>query len=198
MTRFRRNDMKMHITRRAAIIGLTAFVMRPARAQPSPKNVPKQPEVEIATLEKSAVFDIATTSGSLKESVQNGQELIWHRKDQPAERAFELSNIAVGLIRSETGGQLMVTFSCEVSSLGYGTSEDAKLNMILRTKGGAPLHALALAVAVKCTDKNKAPAPQSHEVPKEIAANVFTNVNSIEITEYTEANVPELKIQRCG
>ena len=72
-------------------------------------------------------FEITTTSGSLKESVQKGQVLIWHRKDRPEERVFQIANIAVAFLRSETGGELVVTFSCNVSSLGYMTSEEAKI-----------------------------------------------------------------------
>jgi hypothetical protein len=190
--------MKMHITRRAAIIGLTAFVVPPALAQPSPKNAPKQASPEFATLEMPVDFEIATTSGSLKESVQKGQLLIWHKKDRPEERVFQIANIAVGFLRSETGGELVVTFSCNVSSLGYMTSEEAKLNMIVRTKGGASLHAWALGVSVKCTDKNQSVPPQTHEVPKDIAANVFTNVYSVEITEDANPSLPAQKVQRCG
>jgi hypothetical protein len=78
------------------------------------------------------------------------------------------------------------------------TSEEAKLNMIMRTKGGAALHAWAFGVSVKCTDKDQSIPPQSHEVPKDIAANVFTNAFSIEIAEYTEPNLPEQKVLRCG
>jgi hypothetical protein len=195
--------MRTSITRRAALIGLPAVIVLPARAEPnpkadpSPKAAPKQPAEELAVLEKSAVFDVSTTSGSLKESVQNGQDLIWHKKGQSSERFFQISNIAMGLLRSETGGQLTVTFSCNVSSLGYMTPEEAKLNMILRTKGGAALHSWTFAVAVKCTDKSQSLPPQTHDVPKEISANVFTNIYSIEIAEYTEPNLSEQKAQKC-
>src|ERR687888_167525 len=140
----------MDTTRRAMVVGLSVLAAPAAWpvawAQPSPKNAPKAspengPKVppenapkqagpEPATLEKPVLFDIATTSGSLKESVQNGQQLIWHRKDQPSARFFEITNIAVGLLRSETGGQVTVTFSCNVTSQGYMTPEEAKLNMI--------------------------------------------------------------------
>jgi hypothetical protein len=203
----------MDISRRAALTAALASasaLVVPAQAQPSPKAAPKpapkatsgsEPKAadpEAATLEKPVLFDISTTSGSLKESVQNGQELIWHRKGQAAERFFQVTNIAVGLLRSETGGQLTVTFSCNASSLGFMTSEEAKLNMILRTKGGAALHSWAFGIPVKCTDKNQSLPPQTHEVPKEIAVNVFTNTYSIEIAEYTESNLPEQKAQRCG
>ena len=190
--------MRVDVTRRAALVGLSSLVALPGRAQPGPKNGARPPSPEFATLEKPVVLDISTTTGSLKESVQKGQELIWHIKDRPADRAFQMTNLAVGLLRTETGGQLILTFSCNVSSLGYMTSEEAKLNMIMRTKGGAALHAWAFGVSVKCTDKDQSVPPQSHEVPKDIAANVFTNAISIEITEYTEPNLPEQKVLRCG
>jgi hypothetical protein len=100
----------MDITRRALVsgillaapVGLSAL---PGRAQPSPnsKSTPKSTPkavpgnatgAEPATLEKPVLFDISTTSGSLKESVQNGQELVWHRKGEPAGRFFQITNIA--------------------------------------------------------------------------------------------------------
>jgi hypothetical protein len=209
----------MVTTRRAVLVGLSTLAAPAAWAQPSPKNAPKassengpkappekappenapkQASPEPATLEKPVLFDIATTSGSLKESVQNGQQLIWHRKGQPSARFFEITNIAVGLLRSETGGQVTVTFSCNVNSLGYMTPEEAKLNLILRTKGGAALHSWSLGIAVKCTDKSQSLPPQTHDLPKEIAVNVFTNAYAIEIAEYTEANVAEQKAEQCA
>jgi hypothetical protein len=82
----------MDVTRRGALIGLSALVARPARAQSGSKNAPKQPGPEFATLEKPVVLDISTTTGSLKESVQKGHELVWHIKDRPTERAFQMTN----------------------------------------------------------------------------------------------------------
>ena len=207
--------VSMETTRRALLVGLSTVAALPAGAQPSPGNAPKgnapktggptatpdsapkQTGQELATLEKPVLFDIATTSGSLKESVQNGGQLIWHRKGQPSARFFEITNIAVGLLRSETGGQVTVTFSCNVTSLGYMTPEEAKLTMILRTKGGAALHSWSMGVPIKCTDKSQSLPPQTHDLPKEIAVNVFTNAYAIEIAEYTEPNLSEQKSQRC-
>jgi hypothetical protein len=201
----------MSISRRAALAAATlasasALLAPRLRAQPNRTappdartgNATKKGDTEAATLEKPVALDIATTMGSLKESVQNGQELVWHRKGEPAQRLFQVTNIAVGLLRSETGGQVTVTFSCNVSSLGYMTSEEAKLNIVLRTKGGAALHSWELGIPVKCTDKSQSLPPRTHDLPKEIAANVFTNVSSIEIAEYTEAGSPEQKVQRCA
>jgi len=187
--------MTIHITRRTALVALSALAAPPVRAQPSSTN--RADAGEFATLEKSAVFEVTPVSGSLKETVQKGQELIWRRKGRPTDGAFQLTNISIGLLRSETGGQLTLTFSCNMTSLGYRPSDEAKLNIIIRSKGGAALHTAAVGVPVKCTDKNQTLAPQKQEVPKEVAANVFTNVNTIEVAENEESNQPGLKVQRC-
>ena len=46
------------ITRRTALIGLSAFVALPIRAQTAPKGSPKQDNVEYAELERPAVFEM--------------------------------------------------------------------------------------------------------------------------------------------
>jgi hypothetical protein len=59
------------------------------------------------------------------------------------------------------------------SSLGYLTSEDAKLNVNVRAKGGASLHSWSFEVPVKCADKDRPLTPLTHDVPSDVAANVF-------------------------
>jgi hypothetical protein len=66
---------------------------------------------EFAALERPVVFEISPSTGTLKETAQRGHELIWIRKDNPSERRFHVSNISVGFLRSETGGQVQMTFS---------------------------------------------------------------------------------------
>jgi hypothetical protein len=185
--------MIIKVTRRTALIGLSAFVALPVRAQPSPTNRPKPDALEFATLEKPAVFDVAPISGSLKETIQRGQELIWRRKEKSTDVTFQLTNISVGLIHSGISRQLTMTFSCNISSLGYRTSDKAKLHVIIRTKGGAALHTSVLGIGIECTDKNQTLHPQTQEIPKDISANVFANASSVEIAEHSE-----LKVQRCG
>jgi len=185
----------MNITRRTALIGLSAMVVPPARAQTNP---PQRGAAEFAELEQPVVLDIAPTTGNLKETVQKGQQLIWRRKESPTDRVFQLSNISVGLLRTETGGQLSMTFSCSISSLGYMISDEAKLDIVARTRGGAAIYSWNLGIPVKCADRNQTLPPRTHEVPKDIAANLFTNITSVEITEYRESNSPEQKIYRCG
>ncbi len=181
------------VTRRAALIGFSAFVASPIRAETSKPNAG-----EFAELERPAVFDIAASTGSLKETVQKGQELLWHGKEGQKERQFQISNISVAFLRSEAGGQLKMTFSCNVSSFGYLTPEPAKLNVIVRSKGGAALHSWSFGIAVKCGDNNQPITPLTHEVPSDVAANVFTNVGTVELAEYREPGFPGVKVQRCG
>ena len=116
--RFGETSRMSKLTRRMALIGLSTFVASPVGAQTSQTGKPKAESSEIATLEKSAVFEINPNSGSLKESIQKGQELIWHRKENPNDVRFKLTNISLALLRNESAGQLKMTFSCNISSLG--------------------------------------------------------------------------------
>jgi hypothetical protein len=185
------------LSRRSAVIGLAAFFAPPIHAQPAPTGKAKQDAGELVELERPAVFEINTQTGTLKETVQNGQDLIWHRKGKSSDRRFQISSIAVAFLRSETGGQVKMTFSCTVSSLGHA-AEAAKLNVIVRSKGGAAMYTWTFDIAVKCADKNQPHTPLVHDVPKDIAANVFTNVNTVEVAEHTEPNFPGINVQRCG
>ena len=189
--------MKINLTRRTALIAFSACVV-PVRAQPSVTNRPKPDALEFAELEKPAMFDVASISGNLKETIQKGQELVWLRKESPTDRTFQLSKMSVGLIRGQIGDQVTLTFSSDILSLGYRTFEEANLHIIVRTKGGAALHTSALGLWVECTDKIQTLHPQTQAIPKDVAANVFANASSIEIADHIEPNFPGLKLQRCG
>ena len=93
---------------------------------------------------------------------------------------------------------MQTTFSGNTTSLGYSTPEEAKLNVIVRTKGGASLHSWTLGFSVKCGDNNQPLNPITHEVPRDLAPNLFPNVGAVEIAEYSEPNSPGLKVQRCS
>jgi hypothetical protein len=186
------------LSRRMALIGLSAFVASPVGAQTSQTGKPKADASGIATLEKAAVFEINPNSGSLKESIQKGQELIWHRKENPNDVRFKLTNISLALLRSEAGGQVKITFSCNISSLGYLTPDEAKLNILIRAKGGAVLHTWSVGILVKCTNKDQPLTPLTQDVPNDLAHNVFASVNTFEITERTEPDYPGVKVQRCS
>jgi hypothetical protein len=187
--------MTIKVTRRAALIGLSTCVAAPVRAQTTSR--PKD-AADSVTLEQPAVFDIAANTGSLKETVQKGQQLVWRPKGGPSDGAFRVSNISIAFLRSESGGQVKMTFSGNVSSLGYLTSEEAKLNVIVRAKGGASLHSWSFSISVKCADKDQPLTPLTHDVPTDVAANVFTNVSAVEVAEPAEPNFPGVKIQKCN
>jgi hypothetical protein len=89
-----------------------------------------------------------------------------------------------------------MTFSCNLTSFGYSV-EEAKLNVTVRSKGGGSLHTWSLGVSVKCGDKNQPLTPLTQQVPNDVAANVFTSVNTVEVAEYTEPNFPGVRVQSC-
>ena len=193
--RFGATGMTINVTRRAALIGFSTCIALPVRAQ-TPSR-PKDAE-GFATLEQPAVFEIAANTGSLKETVQKGQQLVWRPKGGPSDGGFRMTNISVAFLRSESGGQVKMTFSGNVSSLGYLTSEEAKLNVNIRAKGGASLHSWSFGIYVKCADKDQPLTPLTHDVPTDVAANVFTNVSTVEVAEPAEPNFPGVKVQRCN
>jgi hypothetical protein len=185
--------MTINGTCRAALIVLASCAAAAAHAQTSrPQNG------EFVMLDRPAVFEITPNTGSLKESVQKGQQLVWHPKEKPNEPRFQVTNISVAFLRSESGGQVKMTFTGNVSSLGYLASEEAKLNAIIRAKGGASLHSWSFGVSVKCGDKDQPLTPLTHDVPNDLAQNIFTNVSTVEIAEPAEPNFPGVRVQRCN
>jgi hypothetical protein len=186
--------MIMNVTRRAVMVGL-ALAVCPRRGSTEVQQ--KQDEGEIVELERPAVFEISSRTGFLKETTQTGQELIWHQKGKSIDRRFQLTNISLAFLRSETGGTLKMTFSCNVTSSGY-RADEVKLNVTVRSRGGGALYAWSFAVAVKCDDKNRPLTPLTEQVPNDVAANVFNNVNTVEVAEFSEPNSPGVSVQSCG
>jgi len=188
----------MNITRRMALTGIGIFVAMPIHAQQRNSTSRVSSDIlEFALLEKSAVFEVVASSGHLKETRQSGQRLIWRLKERPSEQVFQITNLSVGLLRSETGSQVITTFSTESSSLGYATPDEVKVHIIFRTKGGVALHTSVVGISIKCTDKDQSVHPSTDEIPGNIASNVFANVASVEIAEHPEARLPGLKVLRC-
>ena len=187
--------MTINVTRRAALIGLSTCIAVPVLAQPTSRS---KDAADSVTLVQPAVFDVAANTGSLKETVQKGQQLVWRRKGGSSDGGFQVTNISVAFLRSESGGQVKMTFSGNISSLGSLTSEEAKLNVIVRAKGGASLHSWSFGISVKCADKDQPLTPLTHDVPTDIAANVFTNVSAVEVAEPAEPNFPGVKVQQCN
>jgi hypothetical protein len=179
-----------------ALVGLLAVLASPVCAETASSAKPDG--AGSAELEQPAVFDINARSGALKETVQKGQMLVWRGKDGDKERQFQVDNISVAFLRSETGSQVKTTFSGNVSSLGYLTFDEAKLNLTVRTKAGAALYSWSFGIAVKCGDSNKPLTPLTNDMPMDIAANVFANAGAVEVAELTEQNSHGVKTQRCG
>ena len=190
--------MTTQVTRRTALVGLSTLVALPVQAQTAPASKPKPDGGEFAALAQPIVFDIRPNTGTLKETVQKGQELIWRRKEGATDDRFKIGNVSIAFLRSEAGGQVKMTFSCSISALGYLTSDEVKLNVIVRAKGGASLHSWTFGISVKCGDDNRPLTPLTHEVPNDLAANVFTNVSTVEVAEASEPNSPGVKVQRCS
>jgi hypothetical protein len=62
---------------------LASYAASAAHAQTSrPQNG------EFVRLDRPAVFDINPNTGSLKESVQKGQQLVWHPKEKPNDKSL--------------------------------------------------------------------------------------------------------------
>lgn len=162
--------MIVSLARLAVLIGLSAFVAFPLHAQTSPNS--KADSVEAVTLAQPIIFEITPSTGSLKETVQRGQQLAWRRWDSPDDPKFQVTNIAVAFLRNEPTGEVKMTFAGKISSSGFSTVDEVKLNVIVRTKGGAPIYSWSPVISVKCADKNQPLVPLTHTVPNDIAANV--------------------------
>jgi hypothetical protein len=75
-------------------------------------------------LDRPAVFEINPNTGSLKESVQKGQPLVWHPKEKPNEPRFQVTNMSVAFLRSESGGQVKMTFTGNVILNLFGSPSE--------------------------------------------------------------------------
>src|SRR5262249_48433740 len=157
--------MTINLTRRAALVGLLTCVASPLRAQAPSRS---KDAADTMTLEQPAVFDIAANTGSLKETVQKGQQLVWHPKGGPSDGGFRRTNISVAFRRRKGGGQGKMTFSGNVSSLGYPPWKEEKLNVNFRPKGGASLPPWSFGISVKCPNKAQPLTPLTHDVPTDV------------------------------
>ena len=188
--------MTSKLTRRAALIALSLLVASPSRTQTTTQNQITPDPVETVSLEP-AVLDIAPITGTLKESVQKGQQLVWFGKEDANDRRFQAANMSVACLRNEATGGVKMTFAANVSAFGYRPVDEAKLNVIVRTKSGAAIHSWNFGISVRCADKDRPLAPVTHDVPNDIAANVFTTVGTVEIADYREPNRPRGRVRRC-
>ena len=165
-----------------------------ALAQPDQTS---QPTPNAVSVEQSAVFDVMPVTGTLKETVQKRQQLVWRARRSPDERRFELTDMSVALLRNEAPGEVRITFAGHVSALGWRPEGDPKLEVIIRTRGGASIYSWTFGFSVRCADTNRPLPPSSQVVPNDIAANLFNSVGTVEISEYREPNSPILTARQC-
>jgi hypothetical protein len=165
-----------------------------ALAQPDQTS---QPTPNAVSVEQPAVFDVMPVTGTLKETVQKQQQLVWRARRSPNERRFELTDMSVALLRNEAPGEVKITFAGHVSALGWRPEGDPKLEVIIRTRGGASIYSWTFGFSVRCADTNRPLPPFSQVVPNDIAANLFNSVGTVEISEYREPNSPILTARQC-
>ena len=155
-----------------------------ARTQPGTS----QPPPNAVSVEQSAVFDVTPVTGTLKETVQKQQQLVWRARRSPNERRFELTDMSVALLRNEASGEVKITFAGHVSALGWRPEGDPKLEVIIRTRGGASIYSWTFGFSFRGADTNRPLPPFSQVVPNDIAPNLFNSVGTVEISEYREPN----------
>ena len=186
--------MSTDLISRIALIALAVFLASPAHAQPAASG---QPPPNAVSIEQSAVFDVTPATGALKETVQKGQQLVWRARRSPNDRRFELTDMSVAFLRSQASPEVKMTFAAHLSAFGWRPESDPKLEVIVRTRGGASIYFWNFAVSVRCADSNRPLPPLSQVVPDDIAANLFNNVGTVEISEYRKPNAPILTARQC-
>jgi hypothetical protein len=187
-------NMSTDLISRIALIALAVFLASPAHAQPAASG---QPPPNAVSIEQSAVFDVTPATGALKETVQKGQQLVWRARRSPNDRRFELTDMSVAFLRSQASPEVKMTFAAHLSAFGWRPESDPKLEVIVRTRGGASIYFWNFAVSVRCADSNRPLPPLSQVVPNDLTANLFNSVGTVEISEYREPNAPILTARQC-
>src|SRR5215475_6831930 len=78
-----------------------------------------QPLPNGVSIERSVLFDLTPITGTLKETVQKRQQLLWRARRSPNESRFEITDMSVALLRNEATGEVKLTFAGHVSALGW-------------------------------------------------------------------------------
>src|SRR5215831_20815123 len=156
-----------------------------------------QPPPNAVSIEQSAVFDVMPVTGTLKETVQKRQQLVWRARRSLNERRFELTDMSVAFLRNEAPGEVKITFAGHVSALGWRPEGDPKVEVIISTRGGASIYSWTVGFSVRCADTNPPLPPLSQVVPNDIAPNLFSSIGTVEISEYREPNSPILTARQC-
>ena len=94
-------------------------------------------------------------------------------------------------------GHFVATGSDDGTARVWDANTYPQLEVIVRTRGGASIYFWNFAVSVRCADSNRPLPPLSQVVPNDLAANLFNNVGTVEISEYREPNAPILTARQC-
>src|SRR5215510_13856752 len=128
----------------------------------------------------------------------HGKCLEWANVAVPCNQSDELSQFHRGTflnkscLRNQAPGEVKITFAGHVSALGWRPEGDPKVEVIIRTRGGASIYSWTVGFSVRCADTNRPLPPLSQVVPNDIAPNLFNAVGTVEISEYREPNSPIL------
>ena len=95
--------MRIDVARRAALLGISAVVAGAIHALAAPAGKAGPDAANYASLAQPATFDVTANTGSLKETAQKGQQLVWRPKEgSNDDNRFQVNNVAVAFLRSET------------------------------------------------------------------------------------------------
>src|SRR5258707_13710985 len=98
--------------------------------------------------------------------------------------------MSVAFLRSEAPTEVKITFAGHVSAFGWRPESDPKLEVIVRTRGGASIYFWNFSVSVRSADSNR-PLPRLSQVaPNDTAANVFRSVGTVTISATPEPKAP--------
>ena len=125
----------------------------------------------------------------LKETAQKGQQLTWRRYD----RSHELIRISPKCTYGRS--QDHICRQSFIVRLFHGRGREVEPYGAYQ--GGASIYFWRPVVTVKCGDKKPAGCPPNRPLPKDIAANVFANVGSVEISEHRAPDFPRVRVRRC-
>src|SRR6266700_3343446 len=115
-----------------------------ARAQQSQTS---QPPPNAVSIEQSAVFDVTPVTGTLKETVQKQQQLVWRARRNSNERRFQLTDMSVAFLRNQAPNEVKITFAGYVSAFGWRPDGEPKLNVIVRTRGGSSIYSWTFGIS---------------------------------------------------
>src|SRR5262249_43551990 len=187
--------MTINVTRRAAVVGLSTCIALPVRAQ-----TPSRSKDAADTYDTRAAGDLRDRcehgqpegNGAERPATGLAAERGRERRRLSSEQYFR--RIPAQRKRGSSENDLLrQRFVSRLSHLRRGKIERQRSRQRRR---------VASLLEFRCFRqvRRQGPAahPTTHDVPTDVAANVFTNVSSVEVAEPAEPNFPGVKVQRCS